>query len=214
MLADECGSQGEWSGVDVVGLIRYLTHPQVSIDPDVPVPLWGLNAVGHERVRQLAEAGWLNGTTQIISSAERKAVETAVPIAAALGINLEVRKAMHENDRSATGYLPQPEFENAATEFFSHPAASFRGWERAIDAQARIIGEVEAVLSRHIAGDILFVGHGGVGTLLFCHVAKVEIGRAYDQAGGGGQYFTFTREAGIIHSWRPMERSSAIPNFG
>lgn len=27
-------------------IVRYLTHPQVQIDPDVPVPQWGLSSVG------------------------------------------------------------------------------------------------------------------------------------------------------------------------
>jgi broad specificity phosphatase PhoE len=78
-------------------LVRYLTHPQVQIDPDIPVPLSGLSAVGRARVKALAMAGWLEGTTQIVCSAERKAVETAQPIAAALGISLEIREEMHEN---------------------------------------------------------------------------------------------------------------------
>jgi broad specificity phosphatase PhoE len=195
-------------------LFRYLTHPQVVIDPNIPVPLWGLNAVGHARVRELVEAGWLLGTTQIITSGEQKAIETAAPIAAALGVEIEIREAMHENDRSATGYLPPPEFEEAAKAFFIRPDVSFRGWERAIDAQARVVREVEAVLSRNKAGDVLFVGHGGVGTLLFCHIAGAEISRTHDQPNDGGHYFTFTEEAGIVHSWRRMELSSAAQGPG
>src|ERR1700680_4971682 len=102
-------------------LVGYLTHPQVQIDPAVPVPLWGLSDIGHARVKALVIAGWLSGTTQIISSAEHKAVETAEPLAAALGIELEIRAAMHENNRSATGFLPAREYESLANEFFAHP---------------------------------------------------------------------------------------------
>src|SRR5262249_19113557 len=116
-------------------IVRYLTHPQVQIDRAVPIPSWGLSAVGRARVEVLIAAGWLKGTTQVISSVEQKAVETAEPIAAALGVSLEIRRGMHENDRSATGYLPATEFENVANEFFAHPHRSIRGWERAIDAQ-------------------------------------------------------------------------------
>ena len=52
---------------------------------------------------------------------------------------------MHENDRSATGFLEPSEFERVADEFFARPTVSIGGWERAIDAQKRIVGEVEAV---------------------------------------------------------------------
>ncbi|MGY4292614.1 hypothetical protein ACVWXN_000709 [Bradyrhizobium sp. i1.4.4] len=53
-------------------IVRYLTHPQVQIDPAVPVPQWGLSSVGRARAEALANAGWLASTTQIVSSAERK----------------------------------------------------------------------------------------------------------------------------------------------
>jgi broad specificity phosphatase PhoE len=140
--------------------IRYLTHPQVKIDPAIPVPSWGLSDVGKTRTEMLANTGWLSGTTQIISSGERKAIETAEIIGRELDVTVEVREAMHENDRSATGFLPPDEFETVANRFFAHPLVSIQGWERAIDAQLRIVREVEHVLARNRAGDVLFVGHG------------------------------------------------------
>jgi broad specificity phosphatase PhoE len=99
---------------------------------------------------------------------------------------------MHENDRSATGFLPPPEFEKAADWFFAHPEESFRGWERALDAQRRIVAAVETILKTHDAGQpIAFVGHGGVGTLLKCHLQGRPMGRDRDQPGGGGNLYCF-----------------------
>lgn len=188
-------------------LVRYLTHPQVRIDAAVPVPQWGLSDVGHARVRALVDAGWLAGTARIVASGERKAVETAEPIATAFGLTVEVRAAMHENDRAATGFLPPEEFEQVADCFFASPFQSIRGWERAIDAQERITRETEAVLARPGHGDVLIIGHGAVGTLLYCHLAGITISRRHDQPPGGGNYFTFERESRrIVHPWRPMER--------
>ena len=187
-------------------LVRYLTHPEVHIDPSVPVPSWGLNDVGRARVSALIEAGWLSGTTEIVSSAERKAVETAAPIATALGIKLDVREAMHENDRSATGFLEASEFERVADKFFARPTASVCGWERAIDAQRRIVREVETILAKASGGDVLLVGHGAVGTLLFCHYSNLSISRVHDQPKGGGCYFSLAKEGRrVLHPWRRME---------
>jgi len=92
-------------------IVRYLTHPQVRIDPGAPVPSWGLNEVGKARTEALANSGKLSGTTQVICSGERKAIETAEIIAAKLHVGVEVREPMHENDRSATGFLVPGEFE-------------------------------------------------------------------------------------------------------
>jgi broad specificity phosphatase PhoE len=186
--------------------IRYLTHPQVKIEPAVPVPSWGLSDVGRTRAEALANAGWLSQTTQIIASGERKAIETAEIIAGVLSVPVEVRDAMHENDRSTTGFLPSNEFEAVADQFFAQPLASIRGWERAIDAQLRIVREVERVLARNRSGDVLFVGHGAVGTLLFCHYSGFAIDRAHDQPAGGGHYFTLVKDGRrVLHPWRRME---------
>jgi broad specificity phosphatase PhoE len=190
----------------MTGLARYLTHPQVKIDPAVPVPSWGLSEVGRRRAEGIAATRQLSRTTQIISSAERKAIETAEIIAAKLNIGVEVREAMHENDRSATGFLVPREFQAVADQFFANPHMSVRGWERAIDAQSRIVREVEHVLARDDQGDVLFVGHGGVGTLLYCHYLGVAIDRTLDQPGDGGCFFAFTRERRRVqHSWCPLE---------
>ncbi|MBR0972822.1 histidine phosphatase family protein [Bradyrhizobium japonicum] len=187
-------------------IVRYLTHPQVQIDPHVPVPQWGLSPVGRARTETVAQAGWLANTTQIISSGERKAIETAGIIAGPLGIMIEIREAMHENDRSATGFLKPAEFEQVADRFFAEPYLSVRGWERAVDAQARIVREAEAVLARNRPGDILFVGHGAVGTLLFCHFSGHPIDRVHDQPAGGGHCFALARQdRSILHAWCRME---------
>ena len=191
-------------------IVRYLTHPQVQIDPDVPVPQWGLSPVGRARTETVANAGWLARTTQIVASAERKAIETAEIIASPLGLMIEIREAMHENDRSATGLLKPGEFEEVADQFFAQPHLSVRGWERAVDAQARIVREAEAVLARNRPGDVLFVGHGAVGTLLFCHTAGHPIDRFHDQPAGGGHVFAFARERRqVLHAWRKMEEGGA-----
>lgn len=188
-------------------IVRYLSHPQVLIDPAKPVPNWSLNEVGENRVAVLAASGALSGTQHVISSTETKAIETATPLAEALGCRLEIREAMHENDRSATGFLPPEEFETVADQFFLQPDVSVRGWETAASAQDRIVKEVTECLRSCTTGDVLFVGHGGVGTLLFCHLSGLPISREYDQGpGGGGCYFEFAGQQGKpIARWQPLE---------
>ncbi|WP_027524155.1 histidine phosphatase family protein [Bradyrhizobium sp. Ec3.3] len=191
----------------MTSLVRYLTHPQVDIDPAIPVPSWSLSEIGRARTHAVAGTRQLSRTTQIISSGERKAIETAEIIAAKLSLEVEVREAMHENDRSATGFLMPDEFQGVADQFFAQPQISVRGWERAVDAQLRIVREVEHVLAREKPGDVLFVGHGGVGTLLYCHYSGFAIDRTHDQpGGGGGYYFAFSKEdRRVQHSWRRLE---------
>lgn len=185
----------------------YITHPQVRIDANVPVPEWGLSDIGAERAKRAFARPWARQIRQIVSSTEKKALETARILAAASGIEVESVANMHENDRSATGFLPPDRFESAADWFFAHPQESFQGWERAADAQKRIVEAVTSVLARHDHSQpIAFVGHGAVGTLLKCHLEGGAISRDADQPPGGGNLFRFNlADMQVTCDWTPIE---------
>ena len=184
----------------------YITHPQVAIDPAVPVPDWGLSERGRERAALAASTDWAQQIGRFVASTERKAIETA-EILSAGRLPVETDHAMGENDRSATGFLRPDAFEEAANWFFAHPQESFHGWERAMDAQARIVAAVERVLATHDpALPIAFVGHGGVGTLLKCHLGGTPIRRDRDQPRGGGNLFAFRlADRSVTCDWTAME---------
>ncbi|WP_244570971.1 histidine phosphatase family protein [Stappia sp. TSB10GB4] len=192
----------------------YLTHPQVRIDPDVPVPDWSLSEKGLGRARLGLLRPEFASLGHIVSSGERKAIETAAVFADRFGLELVVDDLMHENDRSSTGFLPPEEFERVADAFFGSPHTSVRGWERACDAQARIVDRVAVHLERIPEDErVLFVGHGGVGTLLKCHLGGWAIDRRHDQPAGGGFFYSFARQAlqernapAPDLAWRPVDR--------
>jgi len=184
-------------------LVHVVTHPEVRVDPAVPVPEWGLSEAGRDRLRHLLALPWVPRLTRVVSSAERKAVETATALAQATGLRVAVDPELGENDRSATGFLPPDEFERVADQFFARPHESVRGWERAIDAQARIAAAVEAIAEEDdSSGAIAIVAHGAVGTLLYCHLAGEPIDRRRDQPpNGGGNFYPFTLTPRAVHSW-------------
>jgi broad specificity phosphatase PhoE len=173
--------------------VIFLTHAEVEIDPAVPVPDWGLSSTGRARHAAFAASAEADGISAVFASTERKAREGAAPVADRLGIELRHRAALGENDRSATGYLPKAEFEATADRFFAEPDASIRGWESARAAQTRIVGAVRDALEEpRPEGDVLIVAHGGVGTLLRCHLLGQGISRSEDLPHpGGGCWFAF-----------------------
>ena len=188
--------------------VHFITHPEVAIDPAVPVPDWPLSPRGRQRLRAALKQPWLTGVRAVFTSAERKARESADILARPLGLAPIVIAGLGENDRSATGYLPKAEFEALADAFFAQPDDSVRGWETASAAQRRIIDAVDrAIAMAPPAGDIAIVAHGGVGALLLCHLKRVPISRTEDQpSGGGGNVFAFdsaTRR--LIHGWQPID---------
>jgi RimJ/RimL family protein N-acetyltransferase/broad specificity phosphatase PhoE len=184
----------------VSGLVRYVSHPEVRIDPALPVPEWGLSDRGRERTYAMLRQPWIASISRIVSSTETKAIETASIVAAHLGLSVEARALLGENDRSATGFVPPDRFEQLANQFFAHPDESVEGWETARHAQSRVV-EACADLFGNDDGDVLMVGHGGVGTLLYCACAGLAIDRRLDQRGGGNM-FTIDRVSRVaLHPW-------------
>lgn len=188
--------------------LRYVTHPEVVVDPTTPIERWTLSAVGERRARAMLDQPWIDDVRRIVSSDETKAIRTAEILAAHLGTRVEhgveVRAGLGENDRSSTGFLPPTEFEAMADRFFAHPEDSAEGWERAVDAQARIVRALEPVLADATDVDTVVVGHGGVGTLWWCALTGEPIARRFDQP-GQGHYFTVDADGSVLHGWRPID---------
>lgn len=189
-------------------ILRYVAHAEVSIEPELPVPRWGLSQQGRERVTAMLEQPWLATVGAVVSSAETKAMQTATILAKRVGLPLEIRPESGETDRSATGYVPHDRHERLAAEFFAKPAASAAGWERAIDAQLRVVEALDELLDDR-STDTIVVGHGGVGTLLYCHLTGQAI--SGDLAPSGqGFYWAFDRgNRQAIHHWRPIDAIEA-----
>jgi broad specificity phosphatase PhoE len=189
-------------------LVRFITHPDVRIDPAVPVPDWPLSERGRERMRAVLSLPWTKDLRALFCSTERKAVDGATILAEALDLPITQVADLGENDRSATGYLPKLAFEAMADAFFARPEESVRGWERAVDAKRRIVAAVDEVLRRAPGeGDIAIVSHGAVGALYLCHLQGRPISRAADQpAGQGGNFYSFTAEdRRLLQGWKSID---------
>lgn len=188
-----------------MGVLRYVSHGDVVKDPAIPVPEWSLNDLGRRQADALAVASWGSDIRLVVSSAEPKAVQMAKPFVAAHGLDLDIRAATGEVDRSSTGYVPEARHTELANRLFAAPDESAEGWERAVDAQARVCDALADVLT---AGgpDVLVVGHGAVGTFLWCALAELDIDRSLDQD-GPGHVWAFDLDArAAVHAWRTIDR--------
>jgi broad specificity phosphatase PhoE len=188
--------------------IYFITHPNVVISRGVAVPQWPLSELGRRRMKAGLSQPWISGVSSIYCSTEQKAIDGAEILADHLSIGYTKVHALGENDRSATGFMPRQEFEAVADVFFAKPFESIRGWEKAADAQARIVeAVVEIAVVDQSKGAIAIVAHGAVGTLLYCHLSGLPIARRWDQPpNNGGNYYSF--EINPIHvfsSWRAID---------
>jgi broad specificity phosphatase PhoE len=188
--------------------VYFISHPDVVVSAEVPVTQWPLSATGIGRMRGALAQPWVRTLSALYSSAETKAVDAVRILAADRGLPWTEISALGEIDRAATGFLPPPEFERVADAFFAQPETSVRGWERAVDAQRRIVAAVAAIVRDDAsAGAIGIVSHGAVGALLYCALTGARIDRRFDQPHRGGCcYLTFP--AASPHAcawWRPID---------
>src|SRR3954464_2143583 len=146
---------------------------------------------------------WVRDVTAVYCSTEQKAIDGADILARHLSLSFFTVEDLGENDRSATGFLPPDEFERVADEFFGSPEKSIRGWQRAIDSQARVVRAVSRIENDdRTSGAIAIVSHGAVGTLLYCHLAGESSARRWHQPpNGGGNYYRFTLSPRAAHGW-------------
>jgi broad specificity phosphatase PhoE len=188
-----------------MSLIYFISHPAVVIDPRQAIPEWDLSQEGLAAIEELLKQPWLPSIEVIYSSNEVKAKTGAHMIADKLGLVVKFREDLGEMNRSSTGYLKPEEFNETANQFFRYPDQSVRGWERAIDAQTRILKAVKEIMNDEpLEKNIAIMAHGGIGALFLSYLKHKPISRHEDQQ-GAGNYFVFDRQSGeLIHGWRSI----------
>ncbi|ABI77619.1 phosphoglycerate mutase family protein [Hyphomonas neptunium ATCC 15444] len=159
----------------------FITHPEVIVDPAIPVGRWRLSPAGIARMQVFSASQTMANVRTIWASSETKAIEAAEILGRQIRAPVNIHAGLGENDRQSTGFLPPAEFEQVADAFFAQPEHSIRGWERALDAQSRILKAFKSITENPHAGDMAIVSHGAVGTLLFCALTGQPISRHFDQ---------------------------------
>jgi broad specificity phosphatase PhoE len=185
--------------------VHFLTHPEVVIDPEVPVPDWELSELGQRRAGQVATR--LAAIGSLWASPEAKAEQASRIIGERIGLEASVLTGLAELDRSSTGFLPEPEFWATYQDFLALPSQSSKGWETAVVAQRRIVAALDTVLQRTAGStaDVAVVSHGGVGALMLCQLLGTPIQRLVDQP-KQGSHFSFDADTGeVLSTWQVYE---------
>ncbi len=188
--------------------VYVITHPDVVIDPNVPVPQWPLSARGRERMAGIMSGQLLKQVTAVYSSDEQKALDGAWMIAKPLGLKVAKVPTLGEIDRSSTGYLPREKHDHNAKLLFEYPHDSIDGWEIAIEAQYRMVTTVYRILEfDKTAGPIVIMTHGAVGSFLYSHLKKHKISLADspDFPGGGGIFSFEAKSLEVLTGWQDID---------
>src|SRR5205085_1572469 len=125
----------------------------------------GLTARGNEQAQRLAR--WLahEDVDAVLSSPQRRAIETARPIADAHGLKIEVVEGLVEYDVQADHYIPMEEL-RATNDQRLHDMIEGRwetfGGESPESFRTRVEATLTALIAGHPGERVVAVCHGGV----------------------------------------------------
>ena len=126
-----------------------MRHALPAIDTTVPAADWGLRDEGRQSCALLVDCLALYEPQMVVTSRERKAIETGLLIAEALALPLEQADGLHEHDRSGIGWLEPDRFLAAMDALFAHPTRVEFGLESATAAYARFTSALYRLERRH-----------------------------------------------------------------
>jgi len=139
---------------------------------------WRLSAEGRRRCDPLADALAVYAPSGAISSSdEPKAVETAEPVAARLGLTTDIDADLGEHRRGAKRLLDESEWQAAIARLFAYPDRLEYGEETGDQARLRFETAIRRALATHGAtssGACVCVCHGSVIALFTAAFAGVD----------------------------------------
>lgn len=142
------------------GRLILVRHAQVDLRADVPAPQWELSAEGRAAALRLAEDPVFDGVRIVASSPGPKAVATAEPIAARLGLTVTVDRDLRESERpEPMPILPDDEHRALVAAYLR--GEELDGWEPRVAVRKRM----RAAVAR-LGDDAAVVSHGRALALL------------------------------------------------
>jgi len=131
---------------------------------------------GIDQARRLAEHWGRHPLDAVWSSPQRRAFETAVPLAEATGNGIDADDRLREFDAHLDFYVPLEELrEDEAA--WKRMVAEWRSPEAEAQRRTfreRVVGAIEEISTAHPEGRIAVVCHGGVINAYLSHVLGLE----------------------------------------
>ena len=140
----------------------FVRHAQPEIDPERPASDWSLSKSGRLAARELAFAIGSLAPGMVVTSPERKAVETGAEIAAVLDLGLTIDDGLREQGLTSLPLVSDAEFQEAVERHFREPERVVLGDESSSAAGQRL-GRALNALGRSAAdvyGMPVIVTHG------------------------------------------------------
>jgi broad specificity phosphatase PhoE len=166
---------------DSIILIR---HSQPVIRADIPYEEWELSEHGRQCCISLTERIRVYRPVEVVTSREKKAIQTGKILAQILAIPATIEPGLHEHVRDDLGNLSRIFIETKLKHFFEQPSRLVFGRETAEQALRRFSAAMTDVIDLHPTGSLAIVAHGTVISLWVTNII-------------GGDPFAFWKRLGL-----------------
>ncbi|MBO8156315.1 MAG: histidine phosphatase family protein [Bacillaceae bacterium] len=159
-----------------MGKLLLIKHSNPIIDSEKPSNQWILSEEGKQRAELLAHRLENYHFSQIITSTEPKAKETADIAAKKLGKRVLENEGLHEHQRESNRIIyPRDEFEHIMKTFFLYPDRLIFGEETALQAKDRFKNAVLEITNNiQREEDLVIITHGTVITLFVSNYNSID----------------------------------------
>jgi 2,3-bisphosphoglycerate-dependent phosphoglycerate mutase len=146
------------AAMDQSTTLYLIRHAESLPSVERPEPAWPLSARGHEQARALVPAMLGLGVTAICSSPYPRAVNTVMPLAAALGLEVSIIDALHE--RVLTRRNLGEQFRATVERYWADADFALEDGESNRACARRMVGAIDALAADHRGETIALASHG------------------------------------------------------
>ena len=157
----------------------FLRHTKVRKDTDAHSETWVLSEEGIKFIEEVAATGIFDNVERIITSSQKKCIQTAYFLAERLGKDIITNPGLNEIDKGANLIEEPEEYEEQVKKVFENYSESVGGWEPANQAFRRFQVTMDRIEQEYRHNIILIVTHGIVLTLYFNHLLKENQGSLF-----------------------------------
>ena len=148
-------------------IYTFLRHASTQMDENKPVDKWILTEEGRKEIQDIVGTGIFDDIDIIISSSEKKAIQTAYYLSERIGKDVHLNPDLRELHRGGEYIETKEEYETRVWRCFNNPSDCSFGWETIEKCLERIQRAITRFDDRYTDKKIFIVSHGIILTAYF-----------------------------------------------
>ena len=188
-------------------------HSESKIDPLLPPRDWSLTREGRQRCLLLASKIEIFDPKLIVTSEEKKALETGKILAEVLNINCTTVLGLHEHVRKGGEILDQGIWSEMISQLFKKPSQLVFGLESGNQVKERFSEAICSVMKKNPEQNIAVITHGTVMSLYYQDLTGLDPYVFWCQLGLPAFYTVSWPECKVLSVEMAISNTIEAPNY-